>query len=205
MSVENTGLRYRNKQLKLKRIHKAAWQLFNEKGFEATTIRDIAEKAEVGTGTIFLYVKDKFDLVILLYLDLIAQNIKTAPAKVPSNLSLLDELVFLFGTFFHLYNQNLNLSRVYIQALLFASNEGYRQQSNELIIQFLNYITQRLEQARLQGEVAQEIDPKLAARNLFSLYFSNLIAWLNQPSAPEEFITQVLRPVFELQVRAFYP
>jgi AcrR family transcriptional regulator len=205
--AENAGLRLRNKQLKLERIRQAAWQLFEEKGFEATTIRDIAELAQIGTGTLFLYLKDKYELVVLLYLELLEHNIKTAPAKLPPNLSLLDELTFLFGTFFHLYYQNLALSKVYIQAMLFSSEEGYRHQSNQLMGQFLKEINQHLEQAQVRGEISQNIDPGLASRNFFGLYFSNLIGWLDQPvpSPPDQFLTQVLRPSFELQIQGFQP
>ncbi len=42
LSQRHPGLRERNKQEKLKRIQKAAWQLFQQKGFAATTTREVA-------------------------------------------------------------------------------------------------------------------------------------------------------------------
>ena len=57
------GLRARNKLDKLRRIKEAAQSLFIAKGFDDTTMREIAVRAGVGLGTIFLYAKDKRDLL----------------------------------------------------------------------------------------------------------------------------------------------
>src|SRR5262245_45807144 len=47
--------RERKKEETKERIFKAALKLFKAKGFEATTIDDIAERADVGKGTFFNY------------------------------------------------------------------------------------------------------------------------------------------------------
>ncbi|MGA9083691.1 MAG: helix-turn-helix domain-containing protein, partial [Pseudolabrys sp.] len=59
------GLRARNKLDKLRRIKDAAQRLFIANGFDDTTMREIAVRAGVGLGTIFLYAKDKRDLLFL--------------------------------------------------------------------------------------------------------------------------------------------
>ncbi|MGE0770095.1 MAG: TetR/AcrR family transcriptional regulator [Cyclobacteriaceae bacterium] len=50
-------------------ILRAAKELFMEKGFEATSIRNIAEKIEYSPATIYLYYKDKNDIVHALHQD----------------------------------------------------------------------------------------------------------------------------------------
>lgn len=47
----------------------AAKELFTEKGFEATSIRAIAEKIEYSPATIYLYFKDKNEIVHALHRD----------------------------------------------------------------------------------------------------------------------------------------
>src|SRR6266850_2761855 len=47
--------RERKKEETRERIFKAACKLFRHKGFEATTIDEIAEKADVAKGTFFNY------------------------------------------------------------------------------------------------------------------------------------------------------
>ena len=63
------GLRERNKLDKLQRIKHAARTLFIEKGFDETTTREIARRAGVALGTLFLYATDKRDLLFLICTD----------------------------------------------------------------------------------------------------------------------------------------
>lgn len=59
----------RHKEDLKKDILTAAKQLFTEKGFEATSIRAIAEKIEYSPATIYLYYKDKNEIVHALHQD----------------------------------------------------------------------------------------------------------------------------------------
>ncbi len=58
-----TGLRARKKKRTREAIADAAMQLFLERGFEAVTIAEIAEAAEVDAKTIYNYFPSKADLV----------------------------------------------------------------------------------------------------------------------------------------------
>lgn len=78
------GLRERSKSDKRRRIVEAARQVFIEHGYEAATTREIAVRAEVSTGTVFVYAKDKRDLLLLIVndeLDAIGAQAAAALAK----------------------------------------------------------------------------------------------------------------------------
>jgi AcrR family transcriptional regulator len=60
------GRRERNKQDKLDRITAAASELFADHGVEDVTTQQIADKADIGTGTLFLYAKTKGELLLLV-------------------------------------------------------------------------------------------------------------------------------------------
>ena len=60
------GRRERNKQEKLDRITAAATELFAEYGVEDVTTQQIADKADIGTGTLFLYAKNKGELFLMV-------------------------------------------------------------------------------------------------------------------------------------------
>ncbi|MDP1756885.1 MAG: helix-turn-helix domain-containing protein, partial [Pseudohongiella sp.] len=62
--LASMGLRERKKLLRLQRIVAAARELFINKGFNTTTIQDIAVEADVGLGTLYLYAKSKEDLLV---------------------------------------------------------------------------------------------------------------------------------------------
>ena len=51
------------------KIIKAALEVFKEKGYEKSTIRDIMSRTEFGLGTFYLYFKNKQDLKEQIILD----------------------------------------------------------------------------------------------------------------------------------------
>ena len=57
------GLRERKRRKTFKAIHDAALRLFEERGYGAVTVADIAEAAEVSRATVFAYYPAKEDIV----------------------------------------------------------------------------------------------------------------------------------------------
>src|SRR5688500_5129082 len=80
------GRRERNKQIKLDRIIAAARELFDTYGVDAVTTQQIADKADIGTGTLFLYARSKSELLRLVqnasYVDDLEEG-KAAAEKIP--------------------------------------------------------------------------------------------------------------------------
>ena len=64
MNDDTVGRREQNKQRTRRALVQAAGRLFDEHGFEATTVRDIATAAGVGERTFFRYFPSKESLVL---------------------------------------------------------------------------------------------------------------------------------------------
>ncbi len=65
------------------RILNAAQKLFLEKGFEKTSIRNIADKIEYSAGTIYLYFKDKNELLFHLHVQAFEGLVKELSGITP--------------------------------------------------------------------------------------------------------------------------
>lgn len=80
------GRRERNRQDKLDRITAAASELFAEHGVDDVTTQQIAERADIGAGTLFLYAKTKGELLLLVqnakYDEALEQGRRAAAATV---------------------------------------------------------------------------------------------------------------------------
>jgi AcrR family transcriptional regulator len=61
------GRRERKKIDTRRRIFRAAFELFSVKGFDATTVEEIADRADVGKGTVFNYFPQKTAFLIAAY------------------------------------------------------------------------------------------------------------------------------------------
>jgi AcrR family transcriptional regulator len=63
MSAVRPGLRERKKQQTREKIARVALELFTERGYEHTTLADIADAADVSRRTIFSYYESKEDIL----------------------------------------------------------------------------------------------------------------------------------------------
>ena len=81
--TEKPSLRERKKQRTRLEIEAAALDLFDDRGFEATTIDDIAAAADIAPRTFFHYFRSKEDVVVADYtirLDRLMAALKASPA-----------------------------------------------------------------------------------------------------------------------------
>jgi AcrR family transcriptional regulator len=82
------GLRERKRQQTRERLTRAAMALFLERGFEATTLDDIAAAADISRRSFFHYFASKEDVVFAWHEEITAALI-TAVATRPSDESML--------------------------------------------------------------------------------------------------------------------
>ena len=74
-------MRARNKREIRERIVKAALALFQTRGFDATTTKAIARKADIAEGTVFNYFRSKDDIALHFF----EQEVDEAMAAVRDN------------------------------------------------------------------------------------------------------------------------
>ncbi len=79
-------------QQRREQIIQAASQVFSQKGYHQTTIKDICEVSGLGPGTIYNYVKKKEDILFLIYDELTTALDESLLETIKSHKSPLDQL-----------------------------------------------------------------------------------------------------------------
>jgi AcrR family transcriptional regulator len=75
-----------------RKIYEAAMELFREKGFDETTMRDIAAKAGVALGGAYYYFSSKDAIVLAFYADMQDRSNELIPAELAGHKKLKDRL-----------------------------------------------------------------------------------------------------------------
>jgi AcrR family transcriptional regulator len=164
-----TGRRETNKREKLARIRRAARDVFLRKGFEAATVREIASAADVAFGTLFLYAKDKRDLLLLIFEEELPVLSDRAFRKAKADLPFIDQLMAYFTEVYTYFNSTPQLSRDMLREITFsggivATRLWTSVQGNE------KHLAMLVARAQSTGHVSSSITPDLAAHVIFSLY-----------------------------------
>lgn len=125
------GLRERKKQKTRSAIQREAMRLFQEQGYDATTVEQIAEAAEISQSTFFRYFPTKEDVVLLDDYDpVIAQMITERPAGEPAvtsvRLAMLEAMRVVFAEDQELVRDRISfmLSVPAIRARMFEQATG---------------------------------------------------------------------------------
>ncbi|WP_437689485.1 TetR/AcrR family transcriptional regulator [Sorangium sp. So ce176] len=183
-----------------RRIRDAAWALFTELGYDGTTTKAVAERAEVATGTVFVHARDKADLLMLVMHDRIATTVDAAFEALPRKEPLLPQLLHVFQRLFAMYGEQPLVSQAFVKAFPGASGPN-GERMNALTFAFLHRIAALVRDAQARGEVGRDIDPLAAAHNVFALYFAALLSWLSGFVTLGVALDPVLKSSLALQYR----
>lgn len=194
------GRREQAKLDKRERIRAAAWELFTTVGFDETTTKAVAARADVATGTLFLYARDKVDLLCLVMQARLADTVDARFATLPRSAPLLDQLMHVFRGLFQMYAEHPAIAASFVKHLP-GSDGPNGQEVNALTFAFLHRLGQLVQAAQARGEVAADIEPMRAAGNFFWLYFGALMTWIGGYASIESALDPGLSGALTLQMR----
>ncbi|MBD8139894.1 TetR/AcrR family transcriptional regulator [Frigoribacterium sp. CFBP 8759] len=119
-SAPPLGRRERNKQEKLERITRAASDLFSRHGVDEVTTQQIAEAADVGAGTLFLYARTKGELLLLAQNAAYARSLDEGIRASSSASTALDAVVAVLEPIVHCNRAQVENGRTYLREMAFG-------------------------------------------------------------------------------------
>ncbi len=185
--MQKQGLRERNKEEKLRRIIDAAVELFMSKGYDDTTTREIAHKAGVGLGTVFVYADTKRDLLFLIVNDELEACIHKAAAGIREDASVFANLLFVLRMHFEYFLMRPALSRPALREMYFYQSGKQAERFNRTRTDLNNLIRDVIADAMDKKLIYSPETPECVAQAIFAVYQVQLRRWLSaeDPSLEE--------------------
>jgi AcrR family transcriptional regulator len=187
------GRRERRRREAKQRLYDCALELFTERGYEATTIDDIAAKADVARGTFFNYFQRKEDLISMWGAkrrERLNEYIDTVRTTSPNGFAT--DLEYCMATLGRMNTEEWSTTRTMLLAWVKAGRPMLEEPHAARIF------AQIIQAGRARGEVAPEVDPERVGNLLRDAYFGILYRWTQHEEPPgslEDELLAVLRTV----------
>ena len=162
---------------KYQRILDAAVAVFAEKGFFTARISDIADRASVADGTVYLYFKNKEEILMTAIntaFDAFMRHARTELEKLANPAERLRRLAFL-----HLeaLGSNRNLAVVF-QMELRQSTRFLSEFSHHHMIEYLTLARTAITDGQVSGLFRPEMPAKVAANCFFGALDEMVTSWV---------------------------
>ncbi|MGN5456375.1 TetR family transcriptional regulator [Kurthia sp. 3B1D] len=167
----------RKEKPKYKQIIDAAVIVIAENGYHQAQVSKIAKQAGVADGTIYLYFKNKEDILISVFEDKMAVFINRLQVIVDRNETASEKLQKMIESHFKVQTDNKHLGIV-TQLELRQSNIEVRAKINAILKGYLDLIDEILRQGVNAGDFRADMDIRLARQCIFGTIDEVTTSWV---------------------------
>jgi len=158
-------------------IARAAIEIFAEKGFHQARVSDVALRAGVADGTIYLYFKSKEDLLLSIFedsMDLLLNGIQVALIGIHDP---LEKLRVFVRYHFAQVQEHKAVSEV-LQVELRLSKKFLKDYRPEKLWAYLGVLGAILEEGKTKGVVRESVDPFVQMWAIFGSLDELAMQWV---------------------------
>jgi TetR/AcrR family transcriptional regulator, fatty acid metabolism regulator protein len=180
---------------KYKQIIEAAVIVIAENGYHQAQVSKIAKQAGVADGTIYLYFKNKEDILISLFQEKMGNFIEKIQKEIEGISSPTEKLYVLIEKHFQLLAADRHLAIV-TQLELRQSNKELRLRINEVLKGYLKVVDGILIEGIEKGEFRQDLDIRLARQMIFGTIDETVTTWVMNEQKYD--LVALAKPVHQL-------
>lgn len=177
--------REKNKINKRKCILEAAIRLFSKKGYEQTSIEELAREAGIGKGTVYSYFQTKKDIVRAFCEDEIEYTRNELTANSNPDTPLKEQLMIIFMAEFRHVSKNREFGRLYLQEKVFP-REHHSTEDLAIQSKYFEILYPIYEMAQKRGELSSDLELLHISGHFYALYLLILSCWYNGMIPTEE-------------------
>jgi len=166
-----------SRELKRKRILRAAIEVFAEKGFFAARMTDVAKEAGVADGTLYLYFEGKEHLLISVFDDIMKRFVGRIQNEISEIDGPLEKLRVMVGIHLETLGEDRPLAHV-LQIETRHSRRFMNLFNRGRLGEYLNVIRLIVEEGQASGAIRDDISPGLAINFVFGAVDELVTSWL---------------------------
>jgi AcrR family transcriptional regulator len=187
-AATSPGRRERNKQEKLARITAAAGQLFTERGVDEVTTQEIADRADIGAGTLFLYAKTKGELLLMVLNSSYVDALEEGVAEAARLTEPLDAVMAIVRPVVVCNRKHVENGRTYLRELVYGDpTEPHHRDALDLSLRTAGAIADVL----ARDPNIDQAEAATRARIVSSIMFLSLSAPFNVPATVDEVVDDI--------------
>ncbi|MBD7908000.1 TetR/AcrR family transcriptional regulator [Sporosarcina gallistercoris] len=162
---------------KYKKIVDAAVSIIAQNGYHQAQVSKIAKEAGVADGTIYLYFKNKEDILISVFQEKMAVFADYVKEILEMDLPASDKLFKMIENHFKVLHDDRNLAIV-TQLELRQSSKELRFRINEVLKEYLTLLDALLREGIESGEFSPDLDIRLARQMVFGTIDETTTSWV---------------------------
>lgn len=176
-----SGLRERKKKQSEEKITSSARDIFLKKGYNNTTMDEIATKADIGVGTLYNYFKSKAEIFISIMAreSLINETDNEADLKLEKDpATIIIDYILRSTSYIEAFDKNLWIE-------LFAAMLGNANPDNSIItglvnmdFNFIQKLEHLLNSLKEKGRLPQSFKSNEAAYAIYSIILTQIIMYI---------------------------
>lgn len=198
LTSQPVGRRERNKQDKLDRITAAARELFAEHGVDEVTTQQIADRADIGTGTLFLYAKNKGELLLLVQNSSYVDALVEGRAAAEGISDPLDAIMAIVRPVVECNRKQIDNGRTYLREMVFGDpEEPHHRDALSLTVETEQAIATILQ----RNDRTSPDDAATLARIVSAIMFVSMAATVNIGLSVDDIVSDIRRQVRVLLAR----
>lgn len=148
-----------------------------DNGYHHAQVSKIAKQAGVADGTIYLYFKNKEDILISLFEEKMGQFVRSIRSKMSGKHDVIEQLDVLIKSHFQMLAEDHHLAIV-TQLELRQSNKDIRLKINKVLKEYLLLVDEVLHNGVESKVLREDLDIRLARQMVFGTIDEVATTWV---------------------------
>lgn len=190
----------KKKGIKHQKIINAAVKVIAHNGYHQAQVAKIAREAGVADGTIYLYFKNKEDILISVFHEKMGVFIKKIEKEIEEKQTAKEKLLALISLHFSQLQDNHDLALL-TQLELRQTNKELRMKINTVLEPYITLIGSILEEGIQEKLFVSDLNIKLARQMVFGTIDEIVTNWVIKDFKYN--LTELAEPVLQLLMNGF--